>query len=99
MSFRDDRRLARRGDPRTPGVIAPERLVEIEDVLEVLARVVGLTQQQAELDEREDDVSNVTGSANAPLLEDEARHDAEALEGEVAAGGRELLSGDVATLV
>ncbi len=82
-----------------PRIFALECLIEIEDFHELVARVGGLAHEQSQIHEREHDVADVTAAAYAPVLEHEARHHAEALEGQVAARERELPSRDVPALV
>src|ERR1035437_767103 len=64
------------GGRGVPGIVAVERVPEIEDAREILPRVGRLAQQQAEVDEREDDVPEVGGRSDAPVLEHHAREHA-----------------------
>src|SRR5205823_14421746 len=79
-----------------PGVIALESQVEIEYVDELVARILGLAEQKAEVDEAEHDVADVGSGADAPVLEDDARHHAVALERQLTARVGQLDAGDVA---
>src|SRR4051812_6917069 len=81
-----------------PGIFALECLVEVENVRELFARVRRLAHEQAKIHEREDDVTDIGAAPHAPVLEDEARHDSEPLQREIATGQRKLFAGDVATL-
>src|SRR4051794_15257391 len=74
---------------RAPRVVARKGLIEVEDAGELVAGIGGLAHQQLEVHEREDNIADVRGGAHAPVLEDEAGHHAEALQGEVPAGERE----------
>ena len=67
-----------------------EGLVEAEHIREIEARIGRLTDQKAEVDEGEDDVANVGGGAHAPVIEDQSRHDAVAIQSQVAARLRKL---------
>src|ERR1041385_3389811 len=82
----------------TPGILPLERLIELEDVEELVARVGRLAHQQAEIHEREDHVAKVRRGFDSPALENQTRHDPEALEREIAAGKRELSPVDVPPL-
>ena len=79
-----------------PRVLPLERLIEVEDLDEFVTRVRGLAHQQTEVYEREYDITDVGAGANAPVLEDDARHHAKALEGQIAAGEGQLPAADVA---
>src|SRR5438067_2522363 len=81
-----------------PGIVALERLIEVEHSQELVARVRGLAHEQLELDQREHHVADVERVVNPPALEDEPREDAEAIERQVATGERELAPGDVPSL-
>src|SRR5215211_3495835 len=81
-----------------PRVVALERLLELEHADELVARVAREADEKAEVDEGEDDVAEVGGAAHAPVLEHDAREDAEPLQGEVAARAGELGPADVAAL-
>jgi hypothetical protein len=93
-----ERTQSRFGVRSAPWVFAIECLVEVVHVGEFLARIGRLAHEESEVDQREHDVTNVGGALHSPALEDEARHDAEALAREVAARQRELAAGDVASL-
>jgi len=67
----------------SPGIITLERLIEAEHIREIEARVGGLTDEKAEVHEREHNVPEICGGANAPVIEHQARHDAVAVEREV----------------
>src|SRR5690606_31020144 len=62
-----------------PGILALERLVEVKDVREVVARILWLTDEQAKIDQGKDNVSNVTGATHTPMIEHHARCEAETL--------------------
>jgi hypothetical protein len=81
-----------------PGILALEGAVEIVDVDEIFAAVVGLAEEQAEIDESKHDTADVGGGADAPMIEDESGENTEAEESEVTARLGELASGDVAAL-
>src|SRR5581483_3645505 len=81
-----------------PGIILLERFVEIEDRQEIVARVGRLTDQEVQLDEREDDIAEIRRRSHAPVIQHEARQHAKAVERKVAARDRQLATGDVATL-
>src|SRR6185295_16708659 len=89
---------SRDGVRPAPRVLAIERLIEVEDAGELLARVGRLAHEKAEVDEREHDVAEIRSTLDSPALEDEARHDAEAVEREITGGERELLARDVPAL-
>src|SRR6185503_4932598 len=81
-----------------PRILTAEGLAEIEDVVEFVAAVRRLAHQQAEVDQGEDHVANVAAAPHPPVLQDEARHDAVALKGQVPAGERKLASAYVPAL-
>src|SRR2546421_11122659 len=91
-------RAASRQLDTAPRIFALERAVEVEDADELLAPVSRLADEESEVDEREDDVADVGGGADAPVVQHQARHDAVAFEREIAARHRELAAGDVAAL-
>src|SRR6478752_7214972 len=91
-------RSGRSDELSAPGIVALERLVEIEDFRELVPRVRRLTHEQLELDQREDDVADVARVVDPPVLEDEPRQHAEAVERQVATGEGELAPTDVAAL-
>lgn len=68
------------GRDGVPGIIAVERLLEIEDAHEILLGVVRLLHQQPDIDEGEDDLAEVGRVADTPVREHLARDDAVALE-------------------
>src|SRR3712207_6184293 len=78
-----------------PGVVALERLPELEHAHELVARVGREADEEAEVHQREHDVAEVRGAPDAPVVEHLAREDAEAIEREVAARGGELAPADV----
>src|SRR3954462_14924865 len=92
------RRCDRSDELSAPGIVALERLVEVEDGDELVARVRRLTHEQLELDQREDDVADVARGVDPPALETEPRQHAEAIERQIAARERELAPTDVAPL-
>src|SRR5437667_408342 len=79
-----------------PGVAGPEHLREIVDAIEVLLLVACLARQQTDLDQREDNPSEVLRARDAPVREDGRRQEAELLLGKVAARPRELSAAQVA---
>ncbi len=81
-----------------PRIFALEGLIEIEHVGELVAGVRRLAHEQSELDERKDRIAEIGRARHAPTLEDDARHDAKPVEGEIPAGEGELAAGDMATL-
>ena len=83
---------------RTPGVVALERLVEVEDPEELIARIGRLAHEQLELDEGEHDVADVGGAANAPVLQHDPRQNPKTLQSQVATGERQLTARDVTSL-
>src|ERR1051325_2266437 len=86
------------GGRAAPRVFPLERLIEFEDIVELVARVRRLAHQQPEIHQGEDHVAEVRRRFDSPALEDETRHDPEALESEIAAGEGELPSIDVTPL-
>src|SRR5260221_3853695 len=91
-------RCRRSGELRAPRIVALERLIEVEDFAELVPRVRRLAHQQLEIHEREDDVAEVCGRVHAPVIKDEARHDAEAVQRQIATRQGKLAPTDVATL-
>src|SRR5687767_10706054 len=83
---------------RTPWIRTLERIVEIEHVLEILSRIAGLAHQQAGLDERKDNIPDMSRRAYAPVVEDEPRQDTEALQCQFAYRMREFTSVDMTPL-
>jgi hypothetical protein len=75
-----------------------ERLLELEDVDEVVARVGGQADEKTEVDEREDDIAQIGRRADAPMVEYDARHHTVALESEVATSFGKLATRDVTAL-
>jgi hypothetical protein len=75
-----------------------EFLVEPEDVDEIIASVGRQADEQAELDQCEDNVTELGRRSNTPMVEDDGRHHAIALEREVAARLDELAAGDMPPL-
>ena len=90
------RRLRLAGAP--PRIVALEGLIEAENVGEIQARVRGLTDQKTHLDECEHDVADIGGRSNAPVVENQARHDAVAIERKISARFGELASRNVSPL-
>ncbi len=86
------------GELRAPRIVAFERLIEVEDFAEFVSCVRRLAHQQLEIHEREDDVAEVRGGVHTPVIQHETRHDAEAVERQIAAGQRELTPADVTPL-
>src|SRR5712691_2062926 len=82
-----------------PGVLALERLIEVEYLDKLISRVGGLAHEQAQIDKREYDVSNISAAVDAPMIEDDPRHDPKALQGQVAARQGELPAIDVPSLL
>src|SRR5688500_7440634 len=79
----------------TPRIVALERVVESEDIREIETGVGGLADEEPQVHEGEHDISDVGRRAYAPVLEHQTRHDAIALEREVAARFGELAPGDM----
>src|ERR1035437_4132448 len=86
------------GGRGVPGVVAVERVPEVEDVREILSRVGRLAQQQAEVDEREDDVSELRGRGDAPVLEHHPREHSVTLQRQAAARLGQFAARDVTAL-
>lgn len=84
---------------RAPRIFALERLVELVHARELVAAVAWLAPQEAQVDEREHDVADIGGGSHPPVLQDEPRHHAEALEREIAASEGKLASANVTPLV
>src|SRR5690606_3652920 len=82
----------------TPRIIPLEGLLEIEDVDEVLGRVLGPLDEHAAIHEREDQVAEVARRPHTPVLQHRSRHGAEALDREVADPFGQLAPADVARL-
>lgn len=80
-----------------PWIVTLERLIETEDIGEIEPGISGLTDEQPEVDEGEDDISDVGGRAHSPMVEHQASHYAIAIECQVAARFRELAASDVAS--
>src|SRR5437870_248203 len=73
-----------------------ERVVEIEDLIEVVDRVARLLLQPVVLDEGEDDRADVLGAANVPAGKHAFGHETPTLQRDVAHDVAKLLAGDVA---
>src|SRR5688572_16760564 len=86
-------------DAGAPRIVAAERLIEAKDVVEVVERIVRLTQQHPEVHQREHDVPDIRGRTDSPMLENEARHHPEALERQIPAARRQFLSRDMAAFI
>ena len=82
-----------------PGIIVVENLLEIEDILEVLAPVLVPLDQHADVHEGKDELAHIVGRVDAPVLEDGAREGAETSDREAASSLGELLPGYVAPLL
>jgi hypothetical protein len=80
---------------RVPGIVALERAIEIENVDEVVLGIRRLADQETELDECEHDITDVTGTANAPVFQHDARHYTVTFEREPATRIGELRPRDV----
>src|SRR5687767_2554444 len=78
-----------------PRILTLEGPIEVEDVGEIVARVGRLAEEESEIDEGEHDIADVGGAAHTPVVQDDPRGQAEALEGEVAAGFGQLTPADV----
>src|SRR5262245_49980523 len=87
------------GQRTGPGIFAFECLVKIKHVGELLSRVRGLAHEQTQLNQREDDVADVGAGPDSPVFQYDSRHDAKPIQGQIAAGQRELPAGDVAAFV
>ena len=81
-----------------PRILALKRLIEVEHVDKFFARIGRLAHEQLELDQREHDVADVGAVSQAPMLENQAGHDAKSFERQVATGQGELAARDVAAL-
>src|ERR1041385_6728317 len=86
-------------DRPAPRVFPLERLVEVEDVDELVAAVGRLAHEEPEVDQREYDIPDLAARPDAPMLEDEAGHDAKALERQIPARKRQSPAGGVPALV
>jgi hypothetical protein len=80
-----------------PRIVALERLVEAKDVRKIEARIGGLADEQPEVDQREDNITNVGGGADSPMIEDEAGHHTISIEREIATRFGQLAARDVST--
>src|SRR2546427_12931496 len=78
-----------------PRIAGPEHLREIVDPLEVLQLVGRLAREQAHVDQREHDSSQVVGGGDAPVPEDSRREQSELLPREVPARPSELPAAEV----
>src|ERR1700719_87423 len=76
---------ALRGGRGVPGIIAVERVLEVEHAGEIVARVAGLAEQQAKIHQGEHDVPEVGGGCDAPVLEHHPREHTVPLPREIAA--------------
>src|SRR4051812_41698487 len=83
----------------TPGVLARERLIKVEDVGKFFPRIRGLTHEQPQIDQREHDVAQICAGADPPMLQYEPSHDAELVQREVPARQRKLPPTDVPPLL
>jgi hypothetical protein len=81
-----------------PRILELKDAAEIERVRKVLALILRLLDEHTEVNERKDDITEVDGLADAPVIKHESGHDAEAFEGEVATGFSEFATGDMASL-
>src|SRR5438094_1870133 len=79
-----------------PRIAGPEHLRKIVDPLEVLQLVGRLAGEQAHVDQREHDPSEVLGAGDAPVPEDGRGQQPELLPREVPARPRELAAAQVA---
>src|SRR6478672_5931873 len=84
-----------RGAPR---IFLLERGGELEDSKEIVPRILRLADQETHFHQGEHDVTDVDRLADTPVIEHESGHHAEALQGELATGMRELRPRDVASL-
>src|SRR6185437_4566294 len=90
-----------RGSPdpdHAPGILPVKGLVEVEHVAEFITRIRWLADEQAEIHEREHDVTQIRGGDHTPVFEHKAGHHTKALEGEVAACFGQFAPGNVTTL-
>src|SRR5262245_15075606 len=87
------------GQCARPGIFPFECLVEIKHVGELLSRVRGLAHKQTQLNQREDDVTDVGAGPDSPVFQHDSRHDAKPIQSQIAARERELLARDVAAFV
>src|SRR3989449_9136194 len=78
-----------------PRIAGPEPLREIVAPLEVLQLVGRLAREQAHVDQREHDSSQVVGGGDAPVPEDSRREESELLPREVPARPGELSAAQV----
>lgn len=74
-----------------------EDLVELEHANEVVTTIRRLTDQQVQIDEREDNIANVGGRTNPPMIENVSSEQPVPLECKIPAGGGELTPPNVAT--
>lgn len=81
-----------------PGVRQLERLVEGEDVVEIVSRVRRLAHEQAKFHHRKHNVAKVLRTGHAPVLEHQPSGHPETVEREVTNGARELPAVDMAAL-
>jgi len=89
------RRLGASPNPG-PAIADPEHFGEIVHLFEVLEPVALLPGQQPDVDEHEDDATQILGTGDAPVLEDRLREQSELLQREIAARPGELRAAQVA---
>src|SRR5262245_39324698 len=82
-----------------PGEIPHKCLVEVVHTLEIPDRVLFRLRQEPRPDEPEDDLPEVGGLRDAPVLEDGHRHEAELLERQLADPLQEFPAAHVPTLL
>src|ERR1700687_2062611 len=89
------RRLGASPNPG-PAITGPEHFGEIVPLCKVLEPVALLPGEQPDVDEHEDDATQILGTGDAPVLEDRLREQSKLLQREVAARPGELPAAQVA---
>ena len=76
-----------------------ECFLEVENVAEVLGAVPVLPDQDTAVDEREDDVAQIFGRVDTPMLQNGPGHGSEAIQGETTDPVSQLLARDMPRLI
>lgn len=82
-----------------PWILALESVLEVKDVGEVILRVMRLAEQQAGVNEREDDSTDIRRASDSPVREYQTGHDAITVQRKRAAPLGQLASGNVPSLL
>src|SRR5690606_4469130 len=81
-----------------PGILAVEGLLKVEDMEEIVPGIGWLADQQPQIHQGKNEITDVCALVQAPVLQDQLGHYAVAREGEITAGLGKFAPGNAASL-